>query len=97
MASSSGDQREDRFFFSPAFAAACFSRSLRWRANTSSGDDCAADVVAVDVSPDNAKDHPGEDHGGGHAASHVPVSYSGDWYSLYEGGRLKLSRKRKRK
>ena len=29
------------------------------------------------------------DHDAGHAAS--PVAYSGDWYTLYEGGRLKLS------
>ena len=41
--------------------------------------------------------HAGSDHdAGGHgdhgAAAHAgPVSYSGDWYTLYEGGRLRLS------
>jgi NADH-quinone oxidoreductase subunit L len=29
--------------------------------------------------------------GHGQGASHAPVAYSGDWYTLYEGGRLKLS------
>ena len=45
----------------------------------------------------DASDH-GEASGhGGAAASHdeggvhAPVAYSGDWYTLYEGGRLKLS------
>jgi NADH-quinone oxidoreductase subunit L len=36
------------------------------------------------------------DHGAGHGddhghAAHVPHAYSGDWYTLYEGGNLKLS------
>ena len=31
-------------------------------------------------------------HGDGHAnAGHEPLAYSGDWYTLYEGGRLRLS------
>ena len=37
------------------------------------------------------KDH-GDAHGGDHGhAAHVPHAYSGDWYTLYEGGNLKLS------
>jgi NADH-quinone oxidoreductase subunit L len=43
--------------------------------------------------------HDGAAHGGagsavvehGHGESRVPASYSGDWYTLYEGGRLRLS------
>ena len=45
----------------------------------------------------DASDH-GEASGHGGAAAghdergvHAPVAYSGDWYTLYEGGRLKLS------
>ncbi len=34
-----------------------------------------------------ADDHH-DDH---HAVAHSPIAYSGDWYTLYEGGRLKLS------
>jgi NADH-quinone oxidoreductase subunit L len=31
-------------------------------------------------------------HGDGHGGeAHGPVAYSGDWYTLYEGGRLRLS------
>lgn len=30
-------------------------------------------------------------HADAHAQPHVPVAYSGEWYTLYEGGRLKLS------
>jgi NADH:ubiquinone oxidoreductase subunit 5 (subunit L)/multisubunit Na+/H+ antiporter MnhA subunit len=30
-------------------------------------------------------------NGEAHADSHLPVAYSGDWYTLYQGGRLKLS------
>ncbi len=54
----------------------------------------AADRVAADASPAKDEDHHGKDHkdhGDAHAAPHVPVSYSGDWYTLYEGGRLRLS------
>jgi len=37
------------------------------------------------------KDH-GDAHGGDHGhAAHVPHAYSGDWYTLYKGGTLKLS------
>jgi NADH-quinone oxidoreductase subunit L len=32
-----------------------------------------------------------DDHASGHAESHGPVAYAGDWYTLYEGGSLKLS------
>ena len=30
-------------------------------------------------------------HDAGHGAAHAPIAYSGDWYTLYEGGNLKLS------
>ncbi|MFM9058952.1 MAG: NADH-quinone oxidoreductase subunit L [Planctomycetaceae bacterium] len=45
---------------------------------------------------DGHRDHAGADHddhvSGDHAAhAAVPVAYSGDWYTLYEGGNLKLS------
>lgn len=33
----------------------------------------------------------GDAHGGEHGGGHEPVAYAGDWYTLYEGGRLKLS------
>jgi NADH-quinone oxidoreductase subunit L len=34
----------------------------------------------------------GDAHGGDHGhAAHVPHAYSGDWYTLYQGGDLKLS------
>ena len=36
-------------------------------------------------------DGSGHDAGPGAAHAAVPVAYSGDWYTLYEGGRLKLS------
>jgi NADH:ubiquinone oxidoreductase subunit 5 (subunit L)/multisubunit Na+/H+ antiporter MnhA subunit len=37
--------------------------------------------------------HAGDDHAahGDHAEAHGPIAYSGDWYTLYRGGRLKLS------
>jgi NADH:ubiquinone oxidoreductase subunit 5 (subunit L)/multisubunit Na+/H+ antiporter MnhA subunit len=40
-------------------------------------------------SHDSHADHDG--HHDGHAEAHGPIAYSGDWYTLYEGGRLKLS------
>jgi len=40
-------------------------------------------------SHDSHADHDG--HHDGHAEVHGPIAYSGDWYTLYEGGRLKLS------
>jgi NADH-quinone oxidoreductase subunit L len=39
-------------------------------------------------------DHAGGSHGDDHAdhgEAHGPIAYSGDWYTLYQGGRLKLS------
>jgi NADH:ubiquinone oxidoreductase subunit 5 (subunit L)/multisubunit Na+/H+ antiporter MnhA subunit len=40
---------------------------------------------------DHAEGH-GDAHGGDHGhAAHVPHAYSGDWYTLYQGGDLKLS------
>jgi NADH-quinone oxidoreductase subunit L len=39
-------------------------------------------------------DHAGGSHGDDHAdhgQAHGPIAYSGDWYTLYQGGRLKLS------
>ncbi|MFM7138529.1 MAG: proton-conducting transporter membrane subunit, partial [Planctomycetota bacterium] len=36
-------------------------------------------------------DHAGGGHGDGHGEAHGPIAYSGDWYTLYQGGRLKLS------
>ena len=47
----------------------------------------------------DAAGHVAGEHGGdaghaagGHAAAgHGPIAYSGDWYTLYEGGRLRLS------
>lgn len=46
----------------------------------------------------HAADHADAGHGdahhgdhGGHAEHAAPPAYSGDWYTLYEGGRLKLS------
>ena len=35
--------------------------------------------------------HAGHDAGHGDHAAAVPIAYSGDWYTLYEGGRLRLS------
>jgi NADH:ubiquinone oxidoreductase subunit 5 (subunit L)/multisubunit Na+/H+ antiporter MnhA subunit len=40
-------------------------------------------------SHDGHADHDG--HHDDHAEAHGPIAYSGDWYTLYEGGRLKLS------
>ncbi len=46
---------------------------------------------AGDHGADHSDGHEG-DHGAGHGhAAHVPQAYSGDWYTLYEGGNLKLS------
>lgn len=55
----------------------------------SSGVAHAAEALASPAAAphDTADDH----HDGHHAGSHAPVSYSGDWYTLYEGGALKLS------
>jgi NADH:ubiquinone oxidoreductase subunit 5 (subunit L)/multisubunit Na+/H+ antiporter MnhA subunit len=41
----------------------------------------------------DAAGHGADAHGDGHgaAAAHGPIAYSGDWYTLYEGGRLRLS------
>ena len=41
----------------------------------------------------DAAGHGAEAHAGEHgaAAAHGPSAYSGDWYTLYEGGRLRLS------
>ena len=52
----------------------------------------ATDAAHGDVHGDaHAGDH-GAGHGGDHGhAAHVPQAYSGDWYTLYEGGNLKLS------
>ena len=33
----------------------------------------------------------GDDHAAHSEGHHGPIAYSGDWYTLYEGGRLKLS------
>ena len=38
----------------------------------------------------HAADGHGDDHAA-HDAGHGPIAYSGDWYTLYQGGRLKLS------
>jgi NADH:ubiquinone oxidoreductase subunit 5 (subunit L)/multisubunit Na+/H+ antiporter MnhA subunit len=38
-----------------------------------------------------AHGEPGGGHAGGDHAAHVPAAYSGDWYTLYEGGGLRLS------
>lgn len=41
---------------------------------------------------DHAKDHPGQDHhGDGSHQVAGPVAYTGDWYTLYAGGSLRLS------
>jgi NADH-quinone oxidoreductase subunit L len=56
----------------------------------------AAFVTWLGAHPVTAAHH-GGDHGAAHAGDHgdahaaVPVAYSGDWYTLYEGGRLRLS------
>ena len=65
----------------------------------------AAFVTWLGAHPVTAAHH-GGDHGAAHAGDHAdaaghdthgsvhaaePVAYSGDWYTLYEGGRLRLS------
>ena len=45
----------------------------------------------ADAAPDeHAGGSHGEDHSD-HGEAHGPIAYSGDWYTLYQGGRLKLS------
>jgi NADH-quinone oxidoreductase subunit L len=41
--------------------------------------------------PDHAAAASSDSHDDHAAQSHGPIAYSGDWYTLYEGGRLKLS------
>ena len=55
----------------------------------------AAESPGKPTHPDAAPDeHAGGSHGedhGDHGAALEPIAYSGDWYTLYQGGRLKLS------
>jgi len=52
----------------------------------------AGTAYAAEDSPGKrAHDEGPADEHHGHAAGHEPVAYAGDWYTLYEGGRLKLS------
>ena len=49
------------------------------------------DTHGTDHAEGHAEGH-GDAHGGDHGhAAHVPHAYSGDWYTLYQGGDLKLS------
>ena len=47
-------------------------------------------TVALADADAHADSH-ADEHGNAARAGHSPTAYSGDWYTLYQGGRLKLS------
>jgi NADH:ubiquinone oxidoreductase subunit 5 (subunit L)/multisubunit Na+/H+ antiporter MnhA subunit len=53
-------------------------------------DDPAESGAATAATGHGEESHAHDAHDA-HAGPHLPVAYSGDWYTLYEGGRLKLS------
>ena len=52
-------------------------------------DDHGSDHAAAGNPADDS--HSAGDHRAVHGESHTPVAYAGDWYTLYESGRLRLS------
>ncbi len=51
----------------------------------------AESPAGADQEPHGTDGDHGHHDDGHHAAAHAPISYSGDWYTLYEGGSFKLS------